>query len=136
MDPKIEELLHERIVIVESIRDIQVGQSQALRHVQVPEAVINKARKFIKRAPNAILFNNEWLYLRYDLLCSIGDSGGIYDLLERDAGDMSVERAGEKMTDWLEAVKSLLRYALNLLLAPNRPEFQTIKVKHTLLPTC
>lgn len=128
MDSKTESLFFDRLQIAEEIRNIKVGQSQALRQVQVPESVINKASKFVKRVPNSLLLNNERLYLRYDVLCSIEAEGNIYDLLARDAGDMSVKEANQKITDWLDATKGLLRYALNLLLAPKRPEFQNIKV--------
>ena len=130
MDSRTEGLLRERLQIVESIRDIQVEQSVALRQVQVPDSTFKLAKDFIKKVPNSLIFNNQQLYLRYEILHCIDviSNEGIYDLLARDAGRMSVKDSNQKMTDWLDATKCLLRYALNLFLAPKRPEFQNIKV--------
>lgn len=128
MNSKYDGFFYERLQITEAIRNIQVEQSQPLRQVQVPQSTYNLAKKFIKHAPNALMMNGEWLYLRYEILCSLASEGGIYGLLSRDAGDISVKQADEKMSNWLDAIKHLLRYALNLLLAPKRPEFQSIKV--------
>jgi len=129
MDVYFENLIQQRLKIVEEIKNLQVDQKQSLRQIQVPESVYKLATGFIKQTPNAITVHNKWLHIRYEILYSLGSSeGGIYDLLSRDAGDTNVTGAQKKIDDWIDATKNLLRYALNLLLAPRRPEFQNIKV--------
>lgn len=126
-----QQLLRERRSIVDAMSNVRIEQSQTLRQVQVPDQTQKQATRFIKTAPNVVLVNDSAVYLRYEVLYSFspGSSvGGVYELLARDAGDTSVREANEKFVAWQDAVKCLLRYALNLLLAPNRPEFQTIKV--------
>ena len=127
-----QQLLRDRKSIVDAMRNVRVEQSQTLRQVQVPDQTQKQANKFIKVAPNVVLVNNITKYLRYEVLYSFSSGSnveGVYDLLARDAGDTSVREADQKFVGWQDAIKCLLRYALNLLLAPNRPEFQTIKVQ-------
>lgn len=104
--------------IVEIIKSIRVGRSQALRDVQVPELAYERAREFLKlvqRHPSI-----PW----YRVLQGLSD-GGIYGMLARNVQESP---AHVTLTRWQEVMKLLLRYALNLLLAPKRPEFQSIKV--------
>ena len=124
-----DEFLTERETIVKSIREIKVEQGQALRQVQVPDSVYQLAKRFIKRVPNVYPQYGHIEHMRYGVLYSI-ESGGIYELLIRDAEGITASQATEKISQWKEALKSLLRYALNLLLAPKRPEFQSMKVRH------
>ena len=124
------ELEKQRSDILEDIKAIRVGY-QALSHVKVQEHTYSLAKKFVKKAPNVCqLPGKRSVFLRYEVLSYLSAAGdyGVYDLLAEDAGKATVQ-SGDKFTDWQDAVKLLLRYALNLLLAPKRPEFQTIKVR-------
>ncbi len=124
-------LYHERSRIVESIRNIRIEPNKTFRQVEVSESTILSARKFVKAAPNMCEIDGRYVCLRYGVLYSMSmDPGGagIYELLSRDAGDTTVLQADQKVQNWEDAVQHLLRYALNLLLAPKRPEFQSIKV--------
>ncbi len=122
------ELWEEWEKIVLGVRNIRVGANQALRHVEVPEDVVAKAKKFIKRAPNQYIKDKQQsTSLRYQVLDGLR-GGGIYELLVKDAKKIELERASDKIAEWIEAIKHLRRYALNLMLAPKRPEFQSMKV--------
>ena len=128
-----ESLVQKRWDIVDQVKGIRVQQSQALRQVKVPDQTIRLAKDFVKKAPNVCLLRGRNMDLRYEVLGSFYvdrqcGKFGVYELLARDAGKSTVKMADQKFTEWLAAVGSLLRYALNLLLAPKRPEFQTIKV--------
>ena len=124
MEPDYAELLRIRRRIEEDIKAIRVQQSQALRNVTLPEDTNKWARKFVKQAPNVSPHRpatEPSSPLRYETF-------RVYRLLTDSAGDESVLNAEKVFGDWQVAVKNLLRYALNLLLAPKRPELQTIKV--------
>lgn len=127
----VDSLVKQRLEIVEQIRDIHVRQSQSLRHVRVPEHTLKLAKSFVKQAPNVCVLEARKQCLRYEVLYSFSAASGfgVYQLLAEDAKDTPVQLADDKFNQWLAAVGSLLRYALNLLLAPKRPEFQTIKVR-------
>ena len=124
-----EVFINDRNKIEDSIRNIRVEPNQPLRDVKVPPGTYDLAKEFVKRVPNALtLINGGKLFLRYPILYSLGDGEGIYDLLVGDAEETTLSQAESKMVEWQEALSCLLRYALNLLLAPKRPEFQNIKV--------
>ena len=120
---------YEEIVLL--IRRLNVESGQSLRQVQVPDEAYALARSFLKWAPNVTLRSNNTLVacrfrvLYYDL--TQGET--IYTLLMNDAGYTPLAAAKQKIEEWQEATKSLLRYALNLKLAPKRPEFQRMKVR-------
>lgn len=122
IDPQ--ELCDQRKSIVESIRCIRVEPFKTFRQVEVSESTNSTAKTFVKSAPNVYGGN----YLRYNVLYSLDAGCSIYELLARDAGEATVLQADQKFQDWEEALNHLRRYALNLLLAPRRPEFQSIKV--------
>lgn len=132
------DLIKKRLEIVDLIQGIRVQESQSLRQVKVSDHTLKLAKAFIKQAPNVCVIETGMLELRYEILSSFsaGSGFGVYQLLAKDAGDSTVQVADEKFGEWLAAVGSLLRYALNLLLAPKRPEFQTIKVSSCLLEIC
>ena len=96
----------------------------------VPDTAYAIARNFLKWAPNITIGpDNKPLYCRFRCLYYLNLSGeSIYGLLMVDAGNTTLADAGQKIEVWKEAIKSLLRYALNLKLAPKRPEFQRMKV--------
>ena len=105
--------------------------SKTFRQVEVSPSTYTLATKFVKVAPNVCEIGSKVVCLRYSVLYSmvLGGGGNIYELLCKDADDTTVPMADQKMQDWEDAIQHLLRYALNLLLAPKRPEFQSIKVR-------
>lgn len=111
--------------IVSAILSIRLEQGLTLKQVQVSQEVYNMANKFVILAPN---FLNGSEPYRFKVLYRMESNVSIYDLLMADAADTAIENAETKVSEWQEASKGLLRYALNLLLAPKRPEFQTLKV--------
>lgn len=116
--------------IVGHIQSLNVGPGQSLRQVMVPEAAYSIARKFLKWAPNMTVGpDNTPVPCRFEVLYRLPSGESIYTLLMVDAGNTSLADANQKIEDWKEAMKSLLRYALNLKLAPKRPEFQRMKVR-------
>ena len=115
--------------IVQLIRSLNVESGQSLRQVQVPESAYHIARKFLKWAPNVTVQPNSTLVpCRFKVLYYMPSRDSIYTLLMVDADSTSLTDAEHKINEWKEATKSLLRYALNLKLAPKRPEFQRMKV--------
>jgi hypothetical protein len=124
---------HDEIAV--KIQALSVGPGQSLRQVAVPEEAYTIARNFLKWAPNVTFGpDNRQLGFRFKCLYPSGES--IYSLLMVDAGNTTLADAGQKIEDWKEAVKSLLRYALNLKLAPKRPEFQRMKVCRWMCCVC
>ena len=115
--------------IIRVIRSLNVESGQTLRQVQVPEDAYLIARSFLKWATNLTVGpNNTRVACRFKVLYWISQNENIYDLLMFDAGNTPLCDAKQKIDDWKDACKSLLRYALNLKLAPKRPEFQRMKV--------
>lgn len=119
---------YEEIVLL--IRYLNVESGQSLRQVQVPEKAYALAKSFLKWAPNVTIGpNNASIACRFKVLyCDLSGVETIYTLLMYDAGYTPLTEAKQKIEEWQEATKSLLRYALNLKLAPKRPEFQRMKV--------
>lgn len=117
--------------IVRLIQTLNVGPGQSLRQVMVPEEAYIIARNFLKWAPNVTFGpdNKSMVGCRFKILYRLNTLGeSIYSLLMVDAGNTNLADASQKIEVWKEAIKSLLRYALNLKLAPKRPEFQRMKV--------
>ena len=115
--------------IVGLIHSLNVGAGQSLRQVMVPERAYSIARNFLKWAPNMTVGpENTLVPFRFEVLYRLPSRESIYALLMVDAGNTPLADASQKIDDWKEATKSLLRYALNLKLAPKRPEFQRMKV--------
>ena len=118
---------HDQIATL--IQMLNVGPGQSLRQVMVPETAYFIARTFLKWAPNMTVGpNNVPVPFRFEILYRLPSGESIYTLLMIDAGNTTLADASQKIEDWKEATKSLLRYALNLKLAPKRPEFQRMKV--------
>lgn len=106
--------------ILDEISKIRVEPGKALRQVEVPKSVYAMAAEFIQWAPYRT--KTGALYrLRMDF---------IYALLSRNCESGHLAGAREKIEGWQAACRALLRYALNLLLAPKRPEFRRLKVGH------
>ncbi len=115
----------DRQIIVMDIQAIRVESGKPLRQVQVSEETYLKAKRFVLTSPNTL--DNGSCH-RFKVLYRMPSGRSIYDLLMADAGSTTLQKADEKISEWKDASKSLLRYALNLLLAPKRPEFQRLKV--------
>ena len=104
--------------IVDAIRGVKVGPSQQLRQVEVSPDVYQKAMEFAKWAPN---FGAESQPYRFKM-------NFLYQLLQANIKSKTLQEALEEVEGWQSACKALLHYALNLLLAPKRPEFRQLKV--------
>ena len=104
--------------IFDLVRETRFQPNQNLRDVKLPEDVYRKADCFTK---------SDVEHHQYFSVLDKLEGGSIYELLKRAADDSSLE-AYDLVGDWIEAFGNLLRYALNLLVAPNRPELKRIKV--------
>lgn len=104
--------------IVDAIRGVKVGPGQQLRQVEVSPDVYQKAMEFAKWAPN---FGAESQPYRFKM-------DFLYQLLQTNIKSKTLQEALGEVEGWQSACKALLRYALNLLLAPKRPEFRRMKV--------
>ena len=104
--------------IVEAIRGVKVAPGQQLRQVEVSLDVYQKAMEFAKWAPNFGAENQPYRF-KMDFL---------YQLLQTNINSKTLQEAWVEVEGWQSACKALLRYALNLLLAPKRPEFRRMKV--------
>ena len=107
-----------RDVIVNAIRGVKIGPGQQLRQVEVSPDVYQKAKEFAMWAPNFGAENQPYRF-KMEFL---------YQLLQTNITSRTLQEALGEVEGWQSACKALLRYALNLLLAPKRPEFQQIKV--------
>ena len=104
--------------IVDAIRGVKVAPGQQLRQVEVSPDVYQKAMEFAKWAPN---FGAESQPYRFKM-------NFLYQLLQANINSKTLQEAWREVEGWQLACKALLRYALNLLLAPKRPEFRRMKV--------
>ena len=108
-----------RDVIVDAIRGVKIGPSQQLRQVEVSPDVYQKAKEFAMWAPNFGAENQPYRFKMHFL----------YQLLQANINtSRNLQEALGEVEGWQSACKALLRYALNLLLAPKRPEFRRMKV--------
>ena len=99
----------------------------------MPEQTYLLAKRFILTAPN---ISDDARLVRFKVLYNMPSGRSIYELLAADAGGTRLKEAETKIAEWRDASKSLLRYALNLLLAPKRPDFQRLKVQSLTVYTC
>ena len=104
--------------IVDAIRAVKINPGQHLRHVEVSQDIYKMANNFARWAPN---FGPGGQPYRFKM-----DS--LYQLLQNNISSRTLQEAPEEVEGWQSACKALLRYALNLLLAPKRPEFRRLKV--------
>ena len=107
-----------RDVIVDAIREVKVSPGQQLRQVEVSPDVYQKAKEFAMWAPNFGAKSQPYRF-KMDFL---------YQLLQANITSRTLQEALEEVEGWQSACKALLRYALNLILAPKRPEFRRMKV--------
>ena len=103
--------------IIQGIRGIQPVAGKNLRDVEVPQRLYELAKEVAEEEP----FN-----IRFKLV-------PVYRLLQehvhvKGQGSVALPQAEATLTGWQQASKALFRYALNLVLAPKRPEFKKMKV--------
>jgi len=104
--------------IFDLVRETRFQPNQNLRDVKLPEEVYRKAESLTRSDVDRRLY--------FPVLGQL-EGGSIYELL-KEAADKSNLDAYDLVGNWIEAFGNLLRYALNLLVAPNRPELKRIKV--------
>ena len=107
--------------ILDEIGKIRVEPGKALRQVEVPESVYDMATRFLQWAPFRTTTGAVYR-LKMEF---------IYELLSGNCRSGHLAEAREQIEGWQAACKALLRYALNLHLAPKRPEFRRLKVRGT-----
>ena len=103
--------------IIQGIRGIQPVAGKNLRDVEVPQRLYKLAKEVAKK---------ERFHIRFKLI-------PVYRLLpnhihEKGQGSMVLPQAEATLAGWQQASKALFRYALNLMLAPKRPDFKKVKV--------
>ena len=107
--------------IVDAIKEIKMSD-QNMRQFEPPASLYQKARDFATWAPN-VTRTGYRLRFKVDIF---------YNLLIENTNEKEVSsldsRTLEVVGGWQEASKALFRYALNIYLAPKRPEFKRVKV--------
>lgn len=112
----------DRVAVTEAFRRAlrgEAGRQQQLKQVQLPQDLYTLARQFTLRVP---LRDAQQVLLRFVALPML------YTLLSETVGKKGVEEGDKEIGSLQEASKALLRYPMNLLLAPNRPEFRRLTV--------
>ena len=104
--------------IVDALKGVKINPGQQLRHVEVSQDIYDMAKNFARWAPN---FGAESRPYRFKM-------DFVYQLLQNNINSKTLQEAPKDIEGWQSACKALLRYALNLLLAPKRPEFRRLKV--------
>lgn len=92
------------------VHDIQSTDRQ-LTDLVIPQSIYDYCRRFAEE----ILFE-----YRYEIL-------EVFEILQEDSKTLNASEA--EVNKMKKGLKSLLRYPLNLLVAPNRPELKIIKVR-------
>ena len=115
-------LRHDMVDAIRGVK-VQLGPGQQLRRVEVSPDVYQKAKEFVKWAPN---FGAESQPYRFKM-------DFLYQLLQTNINSKTLQEAWGEVEGWQSACKALLRYALNLLLEPKRPEFRQLKVALTVV---
>ena len=98
----------------------QAGKKN-LKDTEIPQFLFQLAREIVLDPETGPKFKKIAVY---DLLLG--------DLHRRTTSDVTLDKAGPVLDGWKRAGISLFRYALNLVLAPNRPEFKKMKVSGSL----
>ena len=112
--------------IIRQIRKIQPQAGKNLKDVEVPQSLFQLARDIVRDPEASLRFNKVAVY---ELLLG--------DLNRRrresaNSGGVTLDKAVPVLDGWKLASISLFRYALNLVLAPNRAEFKKMKVSKSL----
>ena len=109
--------------IINEIKKIQPEAGKNLKDLKIPETLYHLAGDVAKTKPVDKRFKKVPVY---ELLVEhIRYKGSI------DGGVIALRNAGPTLEGWKAASNALFRYALNLVLAPKRPEFKKMKVSYT-----
>ena len=97
-----------------------------MKQVQLPPEVYSLAKVFTVSVP---LMDSQQRLMRFITIPML------YTLLVETVGNKSAREGDREMESIQEASQALLRFPMNLLLAPNRPEFRrlTVRVCHCVL---
>ena len=109
--------------IIQEIKKIQPEAGKNLKDLKIPETFYHLAGDVAKTKPVDERFKKVPVY---ELLVEhIRYNSSI------DGGVIALRNAGPTLEGWKAASNALFRYALNLILAPKRPEFKKMKVSYT-----
>ena len=113
-----------RKAIIQAIGKIQPEAGKNLKDLKIPETLYQLAGDVAKTEPIDERFKKVPVYellvghIRYKSSIDVG------------AGAIALRNAGPTLKGWEVASNALFRYALNLKLAPKRPEFKKMKVSY------
>ncbi|CAI8016032.1 Receptor-like serine/threonine-protein kinase SD1-6, partial [Geodia barretti] len=109
--------------IIRQIRKIQPQAGKNLKDVEVPQSLFQLARDIVRDPEASLRFNKVAVY---ELL--LGDLARRRRESANSGGVTLLDKAVPVLDGWKLASISLVRYALNLVLAPNRAEFKKMKL--------
>ena len=98
--------------IRKALQELQSSDSQ-LTELQLPKNVFDQARELVEVA----VFESRYFEQGYFI--------HIFEL----AKSVSLARAVDEVKTWQEGLEAIIRYPLNLLLSPNKPELNRVKVR-------
>ena len=110
MDPDKEALL---TAVKDSISVLQSSELQ-LTDLEIPKNVFDLAEVFVQKVNFGLRYSQPRVFTTLLPLCN----------------HLSLTEAIPEVKSWQQGLKALLRYPINLLLAPNRPELKRVKVSH------
>ena len=96
--------------VEEALNKLKIG-GQKLTETEIPPYVFKEAHLLVR----SVNYDERYHATMFDLL------------LERGKG-VQLSMACDKIKQWKSGLKELLRYPMDLYLAPNRPELKIIKV--------
>ena len=97
----------------------EAGRQQQLKQVQLPPEVYSLAKEFTVTVP---MMDSRQMLMRFITIPMV------YTLLVETVKEKGVREGDKEMESLQEASQALLRFPMNLLLAPNRPEFRRLTV--------
>ena len=110
MDPDKEALL---TAVKDSISVLQSSELQ-LTDLEIPKNVFDLAEVFVQKVNFDLRYSQPKVFTTLLPLCN----------------HLSLTEAIPEVKSWQQGLKALLRYPINLLLAPNRPELKRVKVSN------
>ena len=104
----------------------EAGRQQQLKQVHLPLPVYRLAMDFTVSVPMRDLHGQLIRFVTLPM---------VYSLLVDTVGNKGVDEGEKEMASLQEASQALLRFPMNLLLAPDRPEFRRLTVSVLWEPT-
>ena len=101
---------HVLSLLKETVLEIQSTDRQ-LTDLVIPQDIYDLCRRYVEELPFKERYGNH----------------KVFEILEEDSKELHVNEV--EVNKMKNGLKSLLRYPLNLLVAPNRPELKIIKVR-------